>query len=132
MKFYFAVFRQTEDIVSVFFPDLGIPEVKCPTWDEAYENAIAALAEWLVEKQGAYISEPSTYEEIRQKNHGSGEIIPVPVDNEIVKNHQKIKRFSVVFPESILQKVDIYRLKKGVRRSTLLLDAVVDYMKNKK
>jgi len=132
MEFYFAIFRQTEDRVSVFFPDLGIPEIKCVTWDEAYENAVAALAEWLVEKEQAYISEPSTYDEIRQKNHGSGEIIPVPVDKEVVKNQQKTKRFSVAFPESILRKVDIYRLKKGVRRSTLLLDAVVDYMKQKK
>ncbi|NQU64597.1 MAG: type II toxin-antitoxin system HicB family antitoxin [SAR324 cluster bacterium] len=132
MEFYFAIFRQTEDTVSAFFPDLGIPEVRCANWDEAYENTVAALAEWLVEKEATYISEPSTYDEIRQKNQGSGEIIPVPVDREIVKNHQITKRFSVVFPESILQKVDIYRLKKGVRRSALLLDAVIDYMKNKK
>ena len=132
MEFYYGIFRQTEDRVSVFFPDLGIPEAKGVTWDEAYENAVAALAEWLVEKEQAYISEPSTYDEIRQKNHSSGDIIPVPVDKEIVKNQQKTKRFSVAFPESILQKVDIYRRKKGVRRSTLLLNAVVDYMKQKK
>ncbi|MBU2646800.1 type II toxin-antitoxin system HicB family antitoxin [bacterium] len=132
MEFYFAIFRQTEDSVSVFFPDLGIPEIRGGTWDDAYENAIAALAEWLVEKEMDYIAEPSPYEEIRKKNHSQGEIIPVPVDKALVKNQQKTKRFSVVFPESVLQKVDRYRLKKGVRRSTLLLDAVVDYMKNKK
>lgn len=132
MEFYFAIFRETEDRISVFFPDLGIPEINGEIWDEAYENAVAALAEWLVEKEQAYISEPSTYEEIRQKNHNLGEIIPVPIDKEIVKNQQKTKRFSVAFPESILRKVDIYRLKKGVRRSTLLLDAVTDYMKQKK
>lgn len=132
MEFYFAIFRQTEDRVLVFFPDLGIPQIKGGTWDEAYENAVAALAEWLAEKGMDYIAEPSTYDEIRQKNHNQGEIIPIPVDKELVKNQQKTKRFSVVFPISILQKVDKYRAKKGVRRSSLLMEAVLDYMKSRK
>ncbi len=132
MEFYFAIFRQTEDKVLVFFPDLGIPQIKGSTWDEAYENTVAALAEWVAEKEIDYISEPSTYDEIRQKNHNQGEIIPVPVDKEVVKNQQKTKRISVVFPTAVLQKVEKYRAKKGVRRSTLLMEAVVDYMKNKK
>lgn len=132
MEFYFAVFRQIEDRVSVFFPDLGIPQQIGQTWDEAYENAIAALGEWLAEKGSGFISEPSTYDEVRQKNRDEGEIVPIPVDKEIVKNHQKTKRFSVVFPVSVLQKVDKYRVKKGIRRSALLQDAVLDYIKAKK
>lgn len=132
MDFFFAIFRQTEDRVVVYFPDLGIPQIKGRTWDEAYENTVAALAEWVAEKEIDYLVEPSTYDEIRQKNHNQGEIIPVPVDKEIVKKQQKTKRISIALPTSVLQKVDKYRAKKGVRRSTLLMEAVVDYMKNKK
>ena len=131
MEYYFAIFRQMEDSVLVFYPDLGIPQIKGKTWDEAYENSVAALAEWLAEKASDYIAEPSTYDEIRQKNHNQGDIIPVPVDKEIVKNQQKKKRISIVLPLSVLQKVDKYRAKKGVRRSTLLTDAVVEFMKHK-
>jgi len=130
MEFYYAIFRQIEDTVSAFFPDLGIPQIRENNWDEAYENAVAALAEWLAEKEMGNFTRPSTYDEVRQKNRNQGEIIPVPVDKEIVKNQQKTKRFSVVFPTALLQKVDRYRAKKGIRRSTLLLDAVTDYMKN--
>lgn len=132
MEFYFAIFRQTEDKVLAFFPDLGIPQITSGSWDEAYENAVAALAEWLAEKEADYISEPSTYDEIRQKNLDLGDVIPVPVDKELVKIQQKKKRFSVVFPTPVLQKVDRYRAKKGIRRSTLLMNAVLDYMKNNK
>ena len=130
MDFYYALFQQIENEVCVLFPDLGIPEIKGETWDEAYENAIVELSEWLAQSESNHISEPSTYEEVRQKNQHLGEIIPVPIDKEIVKHQQKTRRFTVIFPENLLQKVDIYRERKGKRRSVLLADAVAEYMKN--
>lgn len=130
MEFYHALFQPIEDTVSVIFPDLGVPEVIGKTWEEAYEVAIVELSEWLAVTESHHIAEPSTYDEIKRKNPDSGEIVPIPIDKEVVKNQQKTRRFSVAFPENLLLRVDSYRGRKGKQRSELLAEAVTEFMKN--
>jgi len=129
MDFYYAVFRQTEKQIAVYFPDLGLSEIQAKTWEEAFESSVDALAEWLANTELKYVTEPSSYDQIQKTLHDSGQIVPIPIDREAQKSYQKTKKFSVVFPEIILNHVDEFRESRGMRRSALLLEAVTQYIK---
>ncbi len=109
------------------FPDL----VGCVTfgdsWKEAYENAVDVLAGWLAHAEKTFIKEPSSRKTIQQD---CGELIPVPVEEKILQRYQVSKRFNVTFPSGALEKVDEFRKKRGLKRSTLLLKAVEEYLEN--
>lgn len=129
MEFYYAVFRQTEKQITIYFPDLGLSEISAKTWEEAFDNSVDALAEWLANTEIKYVTEPSSYEQIQKSLHDSGQIVPIPVDCKAQKSYQKTKKFSVVFPEVILNQVDEFRESRGMKRSALLLESVTQYIK---
>ncbi len=58
----------------------------------------------------------------------AGEIVPIPLDEKIMKSYQKRKRITVTFPLSVLEKTDRFRKSKGLDRSVLLIKAVQEYM----
>lgn len=77
MKYYYAVFTETENAVEVEFPDLPGCLTFGDTYDEAYENAVDVLAGWLANAEPQFIRRPSAYKELE---HLADKIIPVPLD----------------------------------------------------
>jgi predicted RNase H-like HicB family nuclease len=127
MKYYYAIFKHTKDSVEVEFPDLQGCVTFGDNWDEAIENATDVLAAWLANVENQFISKPSSYEELIDK-FGKVDIIPIPLDEKILESYEELKRFNVIFPSKLLKKVDSYRKKSGLKRSTLLKIATEEYL----
>ena len=126
MKHYYALFKKTDEAVEVEFPDLQGCFTFGSDWEEALENAKDVLAAWLVNAEPAFIKEPSKHRELE---HLSGvELVPVLVDENIMASYRKLKRFNVIFPTEVLKKIDRFRKKNGLKRSTFLQKAVEEYL----
>ncbi|HCC25392.1 MAG TPA: hypothetical protein DEP85_07815, partial [Holosporales bacterium] len=61
--------------------------------------------------------------------HLGGDIIPIPVREDIIESYQKLKRFNVIFPTRVLKRIDLFRKKEGLKRSTFLQKAAEDYLR---
>ena len=107
MEFFYAVFTKEDENILVSIPDVEICETFGKTWDEAYEMGVDALAACLSEPE-TIVHTKSTREALQKENPDS-EIVPIPVDESIRKKYAKTKRFNVIFPESLLVRVDEYR-----------------------
>lgn len=127
MKYYFAKFTRKRGQVEVKFPDLAGCVTFGKSWEEAYENAVDVLAGWLANAETQFIRTPSSKEKLEG---GKGELIPIAIDEKILKNYEASRRFNVSFPANTLTKVDEYRKVKGLKRSALLLKAVEEYLEN--
>ena len=127
MKYYFAKFTVHDSQVEVEFPDLTGCVTFGDSWEEAYENAVDVLAGWLAHAEAQFCKPPSTREQIVTS---AAELVPIPVDENILQNYSLSKRFNIIFPLVSLAKVDEYRKPIGLKRSTLLLKAVEEYMAN--
>ena len=125
MKFYYAVFNETKEAIEVEFPDLPGCVTFGKTWEEAVDNAVDVLAGWLANAEPEFIKEPSPYVELSTYK---GKIMPITVDENIKRSYTESKRFNVIFPANVLRRVDEYRRKQGLKRSTLLLKAVEEYL----
>lgn len=127
MKYYYAKFKHSEDSVEVEFPDL----IGCVTFgvdrDEALENATDVLAAWLANAESKFVKRPSLYKELLSK-HKSEELVPIAVDEKIVESYEELKRINIILPSRLLRKVDSYRKKTGLKRSTLLKIATEEYL----
>lgn len=125
-KFYYAIFNETDEAVEVEFPDLP----SCATFgsnrDEAYENAIDVLTGWLANAESQFIKEPPAHSTFKNVH---GRLIPIPVNDKIFESYQELKRFNVIFPANILNKIDSVQKKHGLKRSTFLLLASENYLK---
>jgi predicted RNase H-like HicB family nuclease len=128
-KYYYGVF-QTDDngIVTVSIPDVEICETFGDTWEGAYENATDALAGCLSVQET--IIHPRTAKADLEKQYPRAQIIPVPVDEKILRGYEETRRFNVTFPASLLQAVDEFRAGTGLKRSTLLQEAAKEYMES--
>ena len=49
---------------------------------------------------------------------------------KMMQSYETSKRFNVIFPVCALKRVDEFRKEKGLKRSTLLLKAVEEYLEN--
>jgi len=125
MKHYYALFRKTSHAIEVEFPDLPGCLTFGKDWDEAIENATDALAGWLAHADAEFIKKPSTHKELENL---PGTLIPIAIEDKVVKNYQELKRFNVIFPANVLQRVDKFRKAKGLKRSTFLLKATEEYL----
>jgi predicted RNase H-like HicB family nuclease len=125
MTHYYALFKKTDEAVEVEFPDLKGCFTFGNDWEEALENAEDALAAWLVNAEPEFIKEPSKHQELE---YLSGELVPVLVDENIMASYRKLKRFNVIFPAEVLKKIDKFRKKKGLKRSTFLQKAAEEYL----
>lgn len=127
MKHYYATFKATPQVIEVEFPDLPGCLTFGKDWDEAIENATDALAGWLAHADKKFIKSPSTHKELEKF---SDALVPIAVEDKIIKSYQELKRFNVIFPANILQQVDRFRKAKGIKRSTFLLKAAEEYLQN--
>lgn len=70
------------------FPDLPGCVTFGDTFEQAYSNAADALAGWMANAEKQFIREPSCYENIKTS---AGEIIPIPLDERLMKTYQENK-----------------------------------------
>ncbi len=125
MKHYYALFKKTAEAVEVEFPDLKGCVTFGKDWEEALENAGDVLAAWLVNAEPQFIKEPSKHHELESL---SGELVPILVDENIMTSYRKLKRFNVIFPVDVLKRIDKFRKKNGLKRSTFLQRAAEEYL----
>lgn len=127
MKYYYALFKQTKEAVEVEFPDLPGCVTFGKDWDEAINHASDVLAAWLANAKQEIIKEPSSHKKL---SNLQGTLIPIFVDEKILQRYQELKRFNVIFPANILNKIDKFRKTHGLKRSTLLLKAAEEYLQH--
>ncbi len=125
MKKYFAVFKKTKDATEVEFPDLEGCVTFGKDYEEAYDNAVDALAAWMAYAEHQFKAEPSSYEELKNKK---GTVVPIPLDATLLEAYEEKKRFNVIFSKSILNKLDAFRKKVGMKRSTVLEKATEEFL----
>jgi predicted RNase H-like HicB family nuclease len=127
MEFYYAIFRKTSEAIEVEFPDLRGCVTFGRTRDEAIENATDVLAGWLANAESQFVKEPSSYEALKNK-FKNDELISIAVDENIMQQYEASKKFNVVFPATLLSKVDQYTKEKGLKRSLVLRKATEEYL----
>jgi len=127
MKCYYALITETPEALEVEFPDLPGCVTFGANWDEAIGNAIDVLAAWLATAEPQFIKEPSSHKQLEKLK---GTLIPIPVDEKILANYQKLTRFNVIFPVKTLRRIDNFRKKMGLKRSTFLLKASEEYLQH--
>jgi|GEM_PF-480686 len=128
-KFYYGIFKKDpEGNVTASIPDVEVCETFGGTWEEAYENAVDALAGCLSVAETTV--HPRTPKADLEKQYPGAQIIPVPVDEKILRGYEDTKRFNVSFPASLLQEVDAFRAKTGLKRSALLQEAAKEYIES--
>lgn len=125
MKCYYALFKETPAAIEVEFPDLNGCVTFGADWDEAFKNSIDVLAGWLANAEPQFIKSPSTHKALEKLK---GTLIPIPVDNEIFENYQELKRINIILPSRILKRIDLFRKKRGLKRSTFLQKASEEYL----
>lgn len=125
MKCYYAIFTKTTEAIEVKFPDLLGCVTFGPDWDHAFNNAIDVLAAWLAAAEPQFIKPPSTHKELENLE---GILVPIPLDENRLVSYQKLIRINVIFPSNVLKKIDLYRKKLGLKRSTFLQIASEEYL----
>jgi len=131
MRYYRAVFENTDEGITVFFPDLKGCLTDGDTRTEAFENAIDVLPLWLAHAEKKFIKKPSSYEQLKKK-YPKDEIVEIPIDEIALEKYSPTKRVNAVFTKQLLKNIDEYRHNKGLNRSQLLSEAVNEYMENHK
>lgn len=125
MKCYYAIFKKTNEAIEVEFPDLPGCVTFGSDWDQAFKNGIDVLAGWLAAVEPQFITSPSTHKELE---HLKAMLVPIPLDENILSSYQRLIRINVIFPSSVLKKIDHYRKKLGLKRSTFLQIASEEYL----
>jgi predicted RNase H-like HicB family nuclease len=125
MKYYYALFKETKDAIEVEFPDLQGCVTFGENWDEAIVNATDALAAYLAHAQEQFIKPPSSYNNLVTSK---GKLIPIPIDEVTLSSYQELKRFNVILPAQVLGRIDDFRKKIGLKRSTFLQKAAEEYL----
>lgn len=128
MEYFNAVFTEEDASVLVSIPDVEICETFGGCWEEAYENAVDALAACLSVPETIVHAKSSL--DLLQSKHPDAQIIPIPVDEKIKQSYEQTKRFNVIFPQSLLTAVDEYRAKTGWKRSAFLAVAAKEYIES--
>ena len=127
MKHYYALFKKSGTVIEVEFPDLKGCLTFGGDWEEALDMAEDVLAAWLANAEPTFISEPRKHNELE---HLEGELVPIPVNENIISAYKKLKRFDVIFPIDTLKRIDLFRKKIGLKRSTFLQKAAEEYLQH--
>jgi predicted RNase H-like HicB family nuclease len=125
MKYYYALFKNTQDVVEVEFPDLAGCATFGKDWEDAFDKAEDALAAWLSHAAPKFIKKPSKHHEL---SCNGGELVPIPVNEKIKVAYQQRKRFNVIFSTEVFNQIDIFRKKIGLKRSAFLQKAAEEYL----
>ena len=127
MKHYYALFKKTSNAIEVEFPDLSGCVTFGKNWEDALSNAEDALAAWLAHAEKQFVNPPSSHEQLKKFK---GDLVPIVINNEILASYQELKRFNVIFPSQVLNRIDAYRKKVGLKRSTFLQKAAEEYLQH--
>ena len=127
MKYYYAIFKKNKESVEVEFPDFSGCVTFGSDWDETMENAIDVLAAWLANAEPKFVKKPSSFKELSEKYKGA-HLVPIAVDEKIFESYEQLTRINIIFPSRLLRKVDEFRKKSGLKRSTLLRMATEQYL----
>jgi hypothetical protein len=125
MKKYFAIFKKTAEAIEVEFPDLEGCVTFGKDYEEAYNNAVDALAGWMAYADPTFVVAPSTYEQLRNKKDL---IVPIPLDLLLLESYEEKRRFNVIFSKNVLERLDAFRKKAGLKRSTILEKATEEFL----
>lgn len=125
MKCYFALFKESPKTVEVEFPDLPGCVTFGSDWDEAYQNAIDVLAAWLANAESQFQKSPSSHKDLV---NSKGSLVPIPIDDDILASYQDLKRINIILPSRVLKRIDFFRKKLGLKRSTFLQKASEEYL----
>ncbi len=131
MKYYYAIFKHSNNAVEVEFPDLSGCVTFGDNWDEAMENATDVLAAWLANAEIQFVKKPSAFQDL-EKKYKTAKLVPIALDEKILASYEELKRFNVIFPSRLLKKVDDFRKRTGLKRSTLLKIATEEYLSKQK
>jgi predicted RNase H-like HicB family nuclease len=126
MKYYYALFNKTKKAIEVEFPDLEGCVTFGKDWEEALENAEDVLAAWLANAEPQFIKSPSKHHQLESLK---GELVPIFIDEKRMTSYQKSKRFNVILPITVLKRIDNFRKKMGLKRSTFLQKAAEEYLR---
>jgi predicted RNase H-like HicB family nuclease len=129
MRHYYAIFKQNDEVIEVAFPDLEGCVTYGRDWEEALVNAEDVLAAWLAHAEKKFIKSPSTHAQLVHLTVDS-ELVPIHVDAKLLASYQELKRFNVILPIAILRRIDNFRRKAGLKRSTFLQKAAEEYLRN--
>jgi antitoxin HicB len=127
MKHYYALFKTTDEAVEVEFPDLQGCVTFGSDWEEAMENAEDVLAAWLANAEPEFIKEASKHSELT--NLTGGDLVPIRVNENVMASYQQPKRFNVILPSEVLNRIDQFRKKVGLKRSAFLQKAAEEYLR---
>ena len=131
MKYYHAIFKHSKNAIEVEFPDLPGCVTFGNTWDEAIENATDVLAAWLANAEPEFVKEPSSYKKLSTR-FKTEKLMPIALDERIIESYEELKRINIIFPARLLNKIDEYRKRTGLKRSTLLKIATEEYLDREK
>ena len=126
MKHYYAIFTKSSKNIEVEFPDLAGCVTFGNDWEEALANAEDALAGWLANAEREFILPPSRHDDLE---YLKGELVPIAVNEATIAAYQKLKRINIIFPVDALKRIDAFRKKSGLKRSTFLLKAAEEYIR---
>lgn len=128
MKYYYALFKNSAASVEVTFPDLPGCVTFGDTWDEAVVNATDVLAGWLANAEAQFVKEPTSHAAL-QGNYPQAQLVPIAVDERILSSYEELKRVNIIIPKNLLERIDKFRKKRGLKRSTLLRQAAEEFLK---
>jgi len=128
MKHYYALFKKTDEAIEVVFPDLDGCVTFGRDWEEALQSATDVLAGWLANAEPEFIKQPSKHDQLSHTHNE--ELVPIMVDEQAMASYSQLKRFNVIFPASVLKRIDKFRKKNGLKRSTFLQKAAEEYMQH--
>jgi len=123
MTAYYAILEKDDDTLwSVNFPDLPGCISAGETDDEAVQNAVLALRDWMeTQAEGVTIPAPSSIEALRARTdiEPGLSIIRVPVT---AKSGRAV-RVNVTIDETMLSAIDEAAMRRGMSRSAFLASA---------
>ncbi len=97
MKYYYALFKSSQQAVEVEFPDLPGCVTFGSDWDDALANATDVLAGWLAHAQPEFRKEPTPFSQLNLKNNGET-LVPIAVDEKALQSYRKLKQSKNTLP----------------------------------
>lgn len=119
MRTYLAVFRPVkEGGYFVRFPDVENALTQGGDLEQGFEMAVDALA--LVLADHKRLPKATKAEELAPSLSSGEFLVPVPLDEGLLRQYAPKKRINVMLPEDVLAALDSYRARTGEDRSSLL------------
>jgi predicted RNase H-like HicB family nuclease len=129
MARYVAIFEGDDDSYGISFPDLPGCVAMGRTADEAWENAIEVLADWVTEMGGAEavpaprpISAFRNDPEVKEALGAGAVLIAIPL---LIESGRSV-RANISMDQGILAAIDAAAAERGLTRSAFLASAAIE------